>query len=265
MKATLYSLLMLSLLPIAVSGVAVIQISGGSLEVEPNHFGNPNEIILGTEVRGTKGANTSDWFTFTVSSSTVASLSYRGAMAGEIGTNTIHLRDSEGNELWEGIMVGDARTAQIGLPSPGTYKVLVKSLGGYGDYVGDYQFKVSVTAADQPVSAAEVAVLKSQLNTANAGKALLQAQLTAANSKIKDLEAEIANLREGQSNSNEGGGVNLKQTFDGWNWLAWPWVYSDADKDWLYYYSGSSGWAAWRNKDNKWYSFNAATKTWSTQ
>ena len=36
MKATLYSLLMLSLLPIAVSGVAVIQTSNGSVEVEPN-------------------------------------------------------------------------------------------------------------------------------------------------------------------------------------------------------------------------------------
>ena len=36
MKATLYSLLMLSLLPIAVSGVAVIQTSDGSVEAEPN-------------------------------------------------------------------------------------------------------------------------------------------------------------------------------------------------------------------------------------
>ena len=36
MKATLYSLLMLSFLPIAVSGVAVIQTSDGSVEAEPN-------------------------------------------------------------------------------------------------------------------------------------------------------------------------------------------------------------------------------------
>ncbi len=36
MKATLYSLLTLSLLPIAVSGVAVIQTSDGSLEAKPN-------------------------------------------------------------------------------------------------------------------------------------------------------------------------------------------------------------------------------------
>ena len=53
-------------------------------------------------------------------------------------------------------------------------------------------------------------------------------------------------------------------SFDGWGWYAWPWVYSDADKDWLYYYSGSNGWAAWRNKDKKWYAFNAPTKTWTT-
>ena len=45
MKATLYSLLMLSLLPIAVSGVAVIQTSDGSVEAEPNaSLAQANEV-----------------------------------------------------------------------------------------------------------------------------------------------------------------------------------------------------------------------------
>ena len=50
---------------------------------------------------------------------------------------------------------------------------------------------------------------------------------------------------------------------DGWNYHVWPWVYSAADKDWLYYYCGSNGWAVWRHKDEKWYSFHASTNTWT--
>jgi hypothetical protein len=49
----------------------------------------------------------------------------------------------------------------------------------------------------------------------------------------------------------------------GWNYHAWPWAYSAADNDWLYYYCGSNGWAVWRHKDEKWYSFNASTNTWT--
>ena len=49
----------------------------------------------------------------------------------------------------------------------------------------------------------------------------------------------------------------------GWNYHAWPWVYSAADNDWLYYYCGSNGWAVWRHRDEKWYSFNASTNTWT--
>jgi hypothetical protein len=282
MKATLYSLLMLSLLPIAVSGVAVIRNSNISLEAEPNDAPiEANEIILGTEFRGTKGSDV-DWFTFTVSSSNVVSLSFKGAMAdGDTPVLSISINDSKYNKLWEGVMRAE-NTAQIGLSSPGTYFVCITSRGGYSGYIADYRCTVSVTAAeDQPVSAAKAAVLNSQLNAAqaqlngaNALSAGLQAQLTAAHSKITDLEAEIANLREGQSNSNEGGGLSLgallillnqKPNFEGWNYHQWPWVYNDKDKDWHYYHSAPSGWAVWRHKDNKWYSFNASTKTWSTQ
>ena len=47
LKATLYSLLTLSLLPIAVSGVAVIQTSDGSVEAEPN-----DSLAQANEVKG---------------------------------------------------------------------------------------------------------------------------------------------------------------------------------------------------------------------
>jgi hypothetical protein len=52
-------------------------------------------------------------------------------------------------------------------------------------------------------------------------------------------------------------------SLDGWNYHAWPWVYSDADKGWLYYRSTTSGWAVWRHKDSNWYGFNDATNTLS--
>jgi sulfatase modifying factor 1 len=51
-------------------------------------------------------------------------------------------------------------------------------------------------------------------------------------------------------------------SLDGWNYHVWPWVYNHADKDWLYYYCGSNGWAVWRHKDKKWYSFDEAGKAW---
>jgi formylglycine-generating enzyme required for sulfatase activity len=56
--------------------------------------------------------------------------------------------------------------------------------------------------------------------------------------------------------------LDFRDSFSGWNYHAWPWVYNDADKGWLYYYCGSNGWAVWRHKDKKWYSFDEASKAW---
>jgi hypothetical protein len=61
----------------------------------------------------------------------------------------------------------------------------------------------------------------------------------------------------------DGSSQSANDSFSGWNYHAWPWVYSAADNDWLYYYCGSNGWAVWRHKDEKWYSFNASTNTWT--
>ena len=57
--------------------------------------------------------------------------------------------------------------------------------------------------------------------------------------------------------------VPTSVSLDGWNYHVWPWVYNAVDKDWLYYYCRSNGWAVWRHKDEKWYSFNASTNTWT--
>ena len=120
---------------------------------------------------------------------------------------------------------------------------------------------------------AEKALIESQLTTANSDKTVLQGQLESANTKITELEAEIATLQAAQSNANSGSGNQSNESeketvpanavsLEGWNWHKWPWVYSDADKDWLYYHCGSTGWAVWRHKDKKWYGFNASTSTW---
>jgi formylglycine-generating enzyme required for sulfatase activity len=60
----------------------------------------------------------------------------------------------------------------------------------------------------------------------------------------------------------DGSSQSASDSFSGWNYHAWPWVYSAADKDWLYYYCGSNGWAVWRHKDEKWYSFDEVSKAW---
>jgi uncharacterized repeat protein (TIGR02543 family) len=52
--------------------------------------------------------------------------------------------------------------------------------------------------------------------------------------------------------------------FAGWSWHAWPWVYSDADKGWLYYRSTTAGWAVWRQIDGKWYTFSSSANEWVT-
>jgi hypothetical protein len=71
------------------------------------------------------------------------------------------------------------------------------------------------------------------------------------------------NISSTSSVTNQTNQDSTQVAFQGWNYHAWPWVYSDADKDWLYYASTVNGWAAWRRKDNKWYGFNATTNTWS--
>ena len=51
--------------------------------------------------------------------------------------------------------------------------------------------------------------------------------------------------------------------FSGWNYHSWPWVFSAADNNWLFYHSSNGGWAVWRHKEKKWYRFNSTTNTWS--
>jgi len=58
--------------------------------------------------------------------------------------------------------------------------------------------------------------------------------------------------------------ASAQLSFDGWNYHIWPWVYSNADADWLYYVNTPSGWVIWRRKDSSWYIFDATSNTWSS-
>jgi len=53
-------------------------------------------------------------------------------------------------------------------------------------------------------------------------------------------------------------------SLDGWSYHVWPWVYNDTDKGWVYYSFVNNNWAAWRQKDGKWYSFDASSGTWNS-
>ena len=60
--------------------------------------------------------------------------------------------------------------------------------------------------------------------------------------------------------------VKVKTTvnLDGWGYQSWPWVFSNADKDWLYYSIHGSNWVLWRNKTKEWYSLNPNTGSWES-
>ncbi len=50
----------------------------------------------------------------------------------------------------------------------------------------------------------------------------------------------------------------------GWMWHgAFPWVYSHAESAWWYMKAGTDGkFYAWKQGDEKWYSFDEASQTW---
>ena len=48
----------------------------------------------------------------------------------------------------------------------------------------------------------------------------------------------------------------------GWNYHAWPWVYSASDQGWHYYAAVNNKFLLWREEDDNWYEFNSSTGKW---
>jgi hypothetical protein len=78
-----------------------------------------------------------------------------------------------------------------------------------------------------------------------------------------DNDADNDGIPDLTDSSSQATDSSSQVSFEGWNYHAWPWTYSDADKDWIYYAHTDNGWAVWRNKDKKWYGFNASTSNWT--
>jgi hypothetical protein len=48
----------------------------------------------------------------------------------------------------------------------------------------------------------------------------------------------------------------------GWNYLSWPWAYSDSDQAWLYFSAVGNAVVLWRQKDGKWYMPQTGNPAW---
>jgi hypothetical protein len=68
----------------------------------------------------------------------------------------------------------------------------------------------------------------------------------------------IPDLTDIEDNSQSGTSISNA----GWNYHAWPWVYSSVDQGWQYYAVSTEGFLLWREKDGKWYAFNTGSGKW---
>jgi len=55
---------------------------------------------------------------------------------------------------------------------------------------------------------------------------------------------------------------NPSLSTSGWNFHAWPWVYSSSDQGWHYYAAVNNSFLLWREEDDNWYEFNSSTGKW---